>query len=161
MRKGFPISFIERFGSDLLGQALVEFSSAVADGKEVPYPTGWLIHCAWRRAQNELTRQGRTPQFCRSEETWIECGHPDGSAENQALERDRMKRLHEALANLEQEQRTLIMLVYFQGLSVRGASRVLGLSPSRAERRHSAALARLREVLMVGFEESEQTSPQI
>lgn len=145
-RKRFPEAFLERNAADLLGQARFEYARQLAAGEEMRNPSGWIIHCAWRRTQNLLERESRLPRH-------VPIGGGPASAEagpdEELLERERHRALREAVAELDDEQRQVIAMTYFEGHSVREACRLLGWDHCKGDRRHHAALARLRELLGV------------
>jgi RNA polymerase sigma-70 factor, ECF subfamily len=76
-------------------------------------------------------------QFCDSELT------PASAAMQQELER----RLHDAIAELDENDREIILLRHFEQLSNQEAAVLHGLSEASASMRHLRALRRLRELL--------------
>jgi RNA polymerase sigma factor (sigma-70 family) len=60
---------------------------------------------------------------------------------------DRWTALHEQIDQLPQEERSIVMAVWYGGLSLAAAARVFGISPDTAQRRWKAARVRLRHVL--------------
>jgi RNA polymerase sigma factor (sigma-70 family) len=60
---------------------------------------------------------------------------------------DRWTALHEQIAHLPEEERSVAMAVWYSGLNLRPAARALGISRDAAQRRWKAARRRLREAL--------------
>ena len=147
-RKRFSPAFRHRHAADLLAKARLELSEHLAEGAEVRNPAGWIVHCAWRRTQNLLEQEGRAPRVLS-----IDNGHPiareSSTPEDRALESDRYRRLQSAIERLPEEERKVIALAYFEGMSVREVGRALKWDKCKADRRHHAALDRLRKLLKV------------
>ena len=146
-RKRFSPAFRHRHAADLLAKARLELSEHLAEGGRVQNPAGWIVHCAWRRTQNLLEQEGRAPRVLS-----IDNGLPikeSTTPEDKALESDRYRRLQSAIERLPEEERKVIALAYFEGMSVREVARVLKWDKCKADRRHHAALERLRKLLRV------------
>jgi RNA polymerase sigma factor (sigma-70 family) len=147
-RKRFSREFIDRNAADLLAQARLEYSRHLAAGKRIDNAAGWIIHCAWRRTQNALEQEANAPRY-------VPIAARPGLAaktttpEEEALEADRHRQLQAAVEELSPEQLKLIALTYFGGMSVREASRALGWDKCKGDRRHHAALKRLKQLLGV------------
>jgi RNA polymerase sigma factor (sigma-70 family) len=120
----------------------------VADGGEVRNPAGWIVHCAWRRTQNLLEQEGRTPRVL-SIDGGGAFANESATPEEEVLSADRYRQLQAALEQLPREERKVIALTYFEGMSVREAGRALKWDKCKADRRHHAALERLQELLGV------------
>jgi RNA polymerase sigma factor (sigma-70 family) len=144
----FSPAFRRRHVADLLAQARLEYAKHVAAGETIANPTGWIIHCAWRRTQNLLERESNSPRpvalkgdkdFCEEAPT----------PEEEVVEADRRRRLKAAVEQLGAEERQILALTYFEGMSVREASRTLKWDKCKGDRRHRAALERLRELIDV------------
>lgn len=147
-RKRFSPAFLDRHAADLLGRARLEYSRYVAGGGEVRNPAGWLIHCAWRRTQNLLEQEGRAPQVL-SIDNGGTFANDSATPEEEALTSDRYRQLQSALEQLPPDERKVIALTYFEGMSVREASRTLEWDKCKGDRRHRAALERLKKLLGV------------
>lgn len=147
-RKRFSPAFVERHAADLLARARLEYSQHIAGGGEVENPAGWIIHCAWRRTQNLLEQEGRAPQVF-SIDNGITFANESATPEEEVLSADRYRRLQGALEQLPEEERKVIALTYFEGMSVREVGRTLKWDKCKADRRHRAALERLKDLLGV------------
>jgi RNA polymerase sigma factor (sigma-70 family) len=147
-RKRFSRAFFDRHGADLLAKARLEYSQHVAEGGEVRNPAGWIIHCAWRRTQNLLEQEGRVPRAL-SIEGGGAFANESATPEEEVLTSDRYRQLQAALDQLPHEERKVIALTYFEGMSVREVGRTLKWDKCKADRRHRAALERLQELLGV------------
>ena len=147
-RKRFSPAFRHRHAADLLAKARLELSEHLAEGGQVQNPAGWIVHCAWRRTQNLLEQEGRAPRMLS-----IDNSHPVAresvTPEDRALKSDRYRRLQSAIERLPEEERKVIALAYFEGMSVREVARALKWDKCKADRRHHAALERLRKLLQV------------
>jgi RNA polymerase sigma factor (sigma-70 family) len=148
-RKRFSRQFVDNHGADLMAKAEFEYSRHLARGGEVTNPTGWLINCAWRRTQNLLEEQGRTPRMVGVDVAGPLVDEATRTPEQQVLDADRARRVRDAIGALSVEERQVIELCYFEGMSVREVGRALKWNKSKADRRHRAALQRVREVLGV------------
>lgn len=148
-RKRFSRQFVDNHGADLMAKAEFEYSRHLARGGEVINPTGWLINCAWRRTQNLLEEQGRAPRMVGVDAVGPLVDESALTPEQQVMDADRTRRVRSAIDGLSAEERQVIELCYFEGMSVREAGRVLKWDKSKADRRHRAALERVREALGV------------
>lgn len=148
-RKRFPADFILGDSDELLALAHAEMVRAMAQGAEIEDPVGWTITCAYRRTGNYLDAKSVRPSEV-SIEKFVDLADstaptPDELAEDE----DRWRKIREAVAKLDADQRRLIALTYFGGMSVREAARSLGWHPSKAQRCHESALRALRRRLPV------------
>jgi len=64
---------------------------------------------------------------------------------------DLKKRLVKAIHNLPERDRTLISLYYYEELTLKEISEVLGVSTSRVSQLHAAAVFKLRSALRVSM----------
>lgn len=150
----FPPDFIATHREEIFALAQSEYVRALAKGQRVSEPVGWLINCAWRRAQNKITALNRTPTDVPEEVLLEEPPETAPSAEQLALEEDRARKVREAVWALSEEERRLLALTYFSDNSLRTAARLLGLDVSKAKRSHKAALEKVRDLL--GVEDPDQ-----
>ncbi len=147
-RKRFPAEFLRRHVADLLAQARLEYVRHAARGEEIENPPGWIIHCAWRRTQNLLERESRAPGRVSIDESW-DFAKELTTPEDEVVEAERHRKVREAIGKLPLEERRVIALTYFEGMSVREASQALKWDNCKGDRRHNSALARLYELLGV------------
>jgi len=68
----------------------------------------------------------------------------------QAGEEELARRLRQAVAELPETDREILLMRNFEGLSNQEAAQVLGLEPAAASRRYGRAILRLRKVLQAG-----------
>jgi RNA polymerase sigma factor (sigma-70 family) len=148
-RKRFGKDFIERNADDLLAQARLEYSRHLASGDEIHAPVGWLIVCAWRRTKNLLEAESSRPHIApiESEDTLVD--EERATPEDEVLTEDRYRQLQSAVDRLRSDERRVVELIYFKGLTVREASDELSWDKSKVNRRQHDALAHLREFLQV------------
>lgn len=144
--KGFPRGWIEEHAPELLAQAHKEYAERLADGRE-DTPVGLMIVIAYRRALNLLDSQGRRPTHKPIESILHVADEVSPDPEQEAIERDRERRLAEAMRHLSEKERRLMAMVYFEGRTVRAAGRALGWGKSAADKHHRTALKRLRPFL--------------
>ncbi len=144
----FSRTFRERHVADLLAQARLEYARHIARGERIDNPTGWIIHCAWRRTQNLLERESRSPAPVPLRRKH-DLSQATPTPEEEVLETDRHRRLRVAIERLAVEERQVLALTYFEGMSVREASRTLKWDKCKGDRRHRAALEHLREAIGV------------
>ena len=147
-RKRFSPAFRHRHAADLLAKARLELSEHLAEGATVRNPAGWIVHCAWRRTQNLLEAEGRAPRVL-SIDNGLPIARESVTPEDRVLKSDRYRRLQSAIERLPEEERKVIALAYFEGMSVREVGRALKWDKCKADRRHHAALERLRKLLRV------------
>lgn len=148
-RKRFSPRFIDEHAEDLFGQACLEFSRKLTQGVEIENPPGWLIECAWRRTKSKLEAQESAPRVVSTEQSGPVSDEPDTNPEDIFLDRDRMRKVREAVQQLSADERHLLALSYFEGLSVREAARHLDWHTSKAQRTHKRARRQLHELLGV------------
>jgi RNA polymerase sigma factor (sigma-70 family) len=142
-RKGFSPQFIEDFAEDLFAEAQVNVLNVMAKGEEVRTPPALLVHCASCRTKNLLDKHRRRPQSV-SMEAIAEPVSEDSTPDEEVLETDLQRRMHKAMSYLPPPEREIVELIYFKGMTCREAGRFLGWSSSHAQRKHEAALRRLR-----------------
>jgi RNA polymerase sigma factor (sigma-70 family) len=147
-RKRFSRAFIDRHGGDLLAKARLEYAQHAAKGGEVRNPAGWIIHCAWRRTQNLLEQEERAPHVL-SIDDGVGLAIESTTPEQEVLGADRYRQLQAALEQLPHEERKVIALTYFEGMSVREVGRTLKWDKCKADRRHRAGLEHLKDLLGV------------
>ena len=154
VRLRFSPQFIVNNSDELLAIAHSEFARAVERGIEIEDPVAWTIHCAWRRTQNLLQAESERPRTVSVEKVGELVDDDVETAENLALEEDRRKKIREAVARLDEEQRKVIALTFFEDMSVREAARHLRCTASAVQHKRERALANLRRFLPVqGSEE--------
>jgi DNA-directed RNA polymerase specialized sigma24 family protein len=142
-RRGLSPTFVDQHAHELFGQALVEFSSAVANQIVISNPVGWLIHCSWWRTLGLLDKERRRPCAV-SINAVAPLRSTAPTPEEEVLERIGDTAVAVAIDFLPLLQRRLIELIYVEGMSCRAAGRRVGLGKSAADRHHQAALLRLR-----------------
>jgi RNA polymerase sigma factor (sigma-70 family) len=139
----FSAAWIAKNGRDLLGQANIEYAEWLKDNDPARNPVGWILKCAYWRAINLLDSETRKPRSTSLDAVFHLADESVPSPEQQALDNDRQRRLQEALSHLSKKERKLLMLVYFEDMSVREAGRKLGWQKSAADRHHSAAMKKM------------------
>ena len=81
-------------------------------------------------------------------ENWREISEND-TAEDLLLAQEQLEELAEALEQLEQRQRDLIILHYYKEKTLRDIAVQMGMSYSNAKVLHTKALSRLKELLNI------------
>lgn len=141
--------FIENHGDDLFATATLEYSRKLAEGEEIESPTGWLIACAWRRTKSQLEAEGRRPHLVSADNGGPVADSTSQGPEEAVLDEDRFRKVREAVDHLSVDQRRLLALSYFEGLTVREAGRALQWHASKAQRAHESAKRKLQDLLGV------------
>lgn len=147
LRRRFSSVWIAENAADLLGQANVEYAEWLEHNQPARNPVGWLLTCAYRRAQNLLDTQTRRPPSTSLDDVFHLADESTPTPEQQILDRAREERLQSALGHLAEKERKLLALVYFSDLSIREAGRKLGWQKSAADRHHRAALEKLHALV--------------
>lgn len=149
MRLRFSPQFIVNHSDDLLAIAHTEYVRALGKGVDVEDPVAWTIHCAWRRTQNLLQAESQRPRMISSEKLPELIDSGAAAPEELAIEEDRARRVREAVAKLSEEQRKVIALTFFEGLSVRQAAGHLDWSAGKVQHHRDSALRQLRRFMPV------------
>jgi RNA polymerase sigma factor (sigma-70 family) len=147
--KRFSPRFIENHGEDLFGTATVEYSRKLAEGEDIENPAGWLVTCAWQRTKSKLEADQGRPRQVSTEATGPLADEPGQDPEDVLLDNDRFRKVREAVKELSANQRRVLVLSYFEGLTVREAGRQLRWHSSKAQRAHEGARRRLHDLLGV------------
>ncbi|HEY5977338.1 MAG TPA: sigma-70 family RNA polymerase sigma factor [Solirubrobacterales bacterium] len=148
-RKRFSPQFIESHGDDLFATAALEYSRKLAEGEQIDSPSGWLITCAWRRTKSQLEAEGRRPHLVSVDSGAQVADETSRDPEEAVLDEDRFRKIREAVDQLSVDQRRLLALSYFEGLTVREAGRALQWHASKAQRAHEGARRKLHDLLGV------------
>ena len=139
--------FIAEHGEELLAHAQAEYAVWLKRGEVATNPPGWIIHCAWRRTQDQLESERRRPQSVSMEAVEYQAEHRSPGPEQRVLEMDRHEQLMRALAELTEKEREMLQLTFFGEMTVIGAGEKIGLAKSSADRCQKAALRKLHELL--------------
>lgn len=110
--------------------------------------TTWLFGVVRRTAQEEA--RWRWLSVARLERWWQEAA-ADGQAQDDAPGRDgddRVACLQAALPQLSVRQQEVLHLVFYQGLTIQEAAKVLGLPVGTARTHYERGKARLRHLLL-------------
>jgi RNA polymerase sigma-70 factor (ECF subfamily) len=75
---------------------------------------------------------------------------PDSTPSRELDHRELARRLGQALAQLPQPDREVVMMRHFEGLSNREVACLLGIDPAAASKRHGRAMLRLHRILFEG-----------
>jgi len=163
LRRRFSAHFVDRQSDDLLAQAAKEYAVALERGDAIHNPGGFIVDVGYKRALDALGKEKRTPALDDIDEA-ISLADPHSPQPLQELEqKEERSQLYEAVSHLEPEERRVIALVFFEGLSGREAARPLGTSESTSLRRLRSAQTKLREWLPA-IEEGrfcEEAAPQL
>ena len=147
LRRKFSADFTTRHVDDLIAKAAKEYVTAEARGERIENPGGFLVDVAYKRAIDALRKESADPEL---DELEAASSLPDPSVADpsEELEREEVRsQIYEAIAHLEGEERQVIALVYFEGMSGRESAGPLGVSETTALRRLRSASAKLREWL--------------
>jgi RNA polymerase sigma factor (sigma-70 family) len=147
--RGLNVSqaWIERGIDDLIGQGLAEYARAQSRGDQIANPGGWLVHTAYRRAIDQLRREGHEVYGEGAEAILESTADASASTETEAIGRVQSEEIHSAVATLSNAQRQALSLYFFEELSTRAAADALKVSEATFRRRRDSALRALRERL--------------
>jgi RNA polymerase sigma factor (sigma-70 family) len=148
VRHRFSPPFIVNNADDLLGKAREDFARALSRGIEIVDPVGFTVHCAWRHTQNLLRSEERTPTSVSTEKA-AELADTELPPEELALANDRVRKVQQAISKLNENQRKVVALIFFEDMSWREAARELGWSPSKVQHHHKKAMEHLHRFLAV------------
>jgi RNA polymerase sigma-70 factor (ECF subfamily) len=162
--------------SDVVQDVLLEASRRLADylrDPAMPFHL-WLRHIAQDHMidAHRRHRQAQRRSLDR-EQALVPAGLADASSvelagrfidqeltpATAALRREMEKRLHGALAELEEGDREVILMRHFEQLSNQDVAAALGLSEAAASMRYLRAIRKLRAVLVPGDQNSASASP--
>jgi RNA polymerase sigma-70 factor (ECF subfamily) len=153
--------------SDVVQDALTDAASQLSDYlRERPvafYP--WLRRLAWehlvRLHQRHLHAHRRSvlreEQLALPDESALELARrllgSGTSPSGRLVRKEVRRRVQDALEQLSERDREILVLRYLEGLTTREAAAVLGITEGAAKVRHLRALERLRGLLGPGFGE--------
>jgi RNA polymerase sigma-70 factor (ECF subfamily) len=75
---------------------------------------------------------------------------PDSTPSQHLDQRELVRRLRQAVAQLPEADREVVMMRHFEGLSNREVACLLGIDPAAASKRHGRAMLRLHRILFEG-----------
>lgn len=104
----------------------------------------WIFGIAYRQTLRALRARGRSPRF---EELDSESVLAPDSPERDAHRRQRAERLERALRALSPEQRAVVELTYFEGLSYPEIARIAGCPVGTVKSRMFHARRKLRRLV--------------
>lgn len=163
LRRRFSADFVDRHADDILAQAAKEYAVAVERGDTIYNPGGFIVDVGYKRALDAINKEQRSPAMDDIDEA-ISLADPHSPQPLEELEeKEERSQLYEAVSHLEPDERRVIALVFFEGLSSREAAKPLGTSESTALRRLRSAQTKLREWLPA-IEEGrfcEEAAPQL
>ncbi len=138
-------AFIDRYSEDLIQQALTEYTRACGRGQEIENPGGWAVNTAFRRAIDQLRREGREASPISAEVALETTDGTTAPPEEEAIRNIEAEQLHHAISRLSVPQRQALSLYYFSEKSTREGANALGWSEPTFRRRRDSALRALRE----------------
>ncbi|MGD9893786.1 MAG: sigma-70 family RNA polymerase sigma factor [Dehalococcoidia bacterium] len=110
----------------------------------------WFLAIVRHHVVEESRRRGRRHQFAASEEVdrlLVAAVDPDGDIEELAMRRERRTAVLDALKDLPDEQRRVLVLAYFGGLSQSAIARSLSWPLGTVKKRTRLAMQKLRASL--------------
>ncbi len=136
-------------GEDLTQEAFVSCAQSIGSLKDGSKFRSWLLksltRASWKYCR-KAKRETPVPEFFDNTET--------ESALSEVLRTEEQRRLYEALGNLDEKRRTVIVLYYFDELSVKETAKALGVSEGTVKSRLFSARRSLRKAL------TENTTPK-
>lgn len=142
-----PESAVAEIADEMVDQAYIEYAEKPrAEREQVRSLVGLLITTGVRRAIDKARREGREVHGEKAEALIENTEDEAASTEALAVRDIEAAALHEAVEMmLTREQRQVLALYYWEGLSTRKAAAIMGLSHVTFCRRRDAAIERLRE----------------
>jgi RNA polymerase sigma-70 factor (ECF subfamily) len=107
----------------------------------------WLLGIVHHRAIDNIRRHGPSAQCCVSDDGLAERLPAAECTESEILQRAERRRIRDALAALPAEQRRVIELAFFDGLTHSQIASLLSLAPGTVKGRMRLGLAKLRQAL--------------
>lgn len=138
-------AFIDRYAEELVQQALAEYARACEQGQAIDNPGGWIVNTAFRRAIDQLRREGREASPLSAEAALEVTDGTSAPPDEEAIRHIEAEQLHRAIRRLSVPQRQALSLYYFEERSTREGADALGWSEPTFRRRRDAALRALRE----------------
>ncbi len=146
---GLSVAFINRTLEDAAQRAWEEYLGARARGEVIENPLGFVVSRGFLRAIDELRREGRRADGAvldaiidRRAATAAE-----PSTDDQAIDYVEAAELREAVGKLSPEEQQVLVLHYFEELSVEASAAALFCSESTYRRRLKRALRKLGRIL--------------
>lgn len=145
--------------SDVVQEALLEVTRRIDDFlQRAPMPFElWIRKTAYenllrlRRQHVEAARRAVDREIGISEQSSLMLTRhllaTGGTPSQHLLERELTQRVHEAIGQLDEADREVLLLRTLEGLGNVEAAQILGLEPSAASKRYGRALLRLRQLL--------------
>ncbi|MBP2705534.1 sigma-70 family RNA polymerase sigma factor [Microbispora sp. RL4-1S] len=132
---------VSRAGRQIADEVVSEtFAIAWRRFDDVPEPAlPWLLGVSRNVLRDNIRAEIKQESLARELETWNEGDHAERVAERFAVVR--------ALATLSEDEREILILVAWQGLSPRDAARVVGCSPAAFRVRLHRARKRLAQAV--------------
>jgi RNA polymerase sigma factor (sigma-70 family) len=146
-RRGFPRYFVENDAEDAFAQAGLELSIVLGRGERVFNPSGWLINCAWHRAVNRTVREKRSPTVLVPDDQLERAGDERPGVVDEILQDEQAAAVRLAIRQLTEQEQTVVRLLFYEELSIRGAAKKLGWTPSRVQRRKESAERKLSRLI--------------
>lgn len=150
--------------SDVVQDTLAEAAEKMSEYlRRCPLPFYlWLRHLAWQRLvdlhrqhiqarKRSVTREeppamGLSDRSAMQLAARLSSGH--SSPSHKIMQREQRQRVRDALEQLSDSDREVLVLIYLEQLSTAEASAVLGVSEKAVTMRHLRALDRLRRILV-------------
>lgn len=123
----------------------MDLSARLAASKEDD-TVGLLVVIAYRRAVNMLQAQLTKPT-APIETVFHLADESTPSPEEETVRHDLQERVSKAMSHLPEQERMLLILCYYDSMSIREAGRQVGWGKSAADRHHRAALEKLKALL--------------
>ncbi|HEY5943620.1 MAG TPA: sigma-70 family RNA polymerase sigma factor [Solirubrobacterales bacterium] len=144
-KKRFPREWIEREAPDAMAHATGDFAARLAAGKEDD-TVNLLVVIAYRRAIKTLQKQLSKPTTPIEAIFHLE-DESSPSPEEEAIRRERQKRVRKAMSHLSEQERALLTLRFYDDINIREAGRQVGWGKSAANRHYGAAMEKLKAQL--------------
>jgi len=132
-QSAFAILRSRHLAEEAVQNALIDAYQAIMDGKEISNFAPWFRCVIAKRAADLIRKEIRNKNKLDIEK--VKLFDPGATPMEEVLKKERSDQLLEAVMSLDAEQRAVIVLYYFQELSIEEISDILHLSASNVKTR--------------------------
>lgn len=144
-RRRFSPHFLANEAEDAFAQAQLELSVVRARGERIFNPGGWLFERACYRAINRAER--RPPTVSVPTEVLERSSDERSGVVEEVLRDEQAAAVRRAVRELTEQEQTVVRLLFYEELSIRGAAGRLGWHPSQVQRRKESSERKLSKLI--------------
>lgn len=146
-RCGFQQHFVANEAEDAFAQAELELLVVLDRGERIFNPVGWLFNCAWHRVLNRAGRERRSPIVSVPNEVLEGSSDERMGVLEEVLQKEERAAVRRAVRSLTEQEQTVVQLLFYEELSIRGAARRLGWASSKVQRRKESSQRKLGKLI--------------